>query len=118
MNKNTRILITGATGFIGRFLVQELCAKGYADIKATARRTSSIDSLKNKGVNIIFADITDKKSLDNIRGEYDVLFHCAGFVSDGNEKNLSNINIQGTKNVCQWSLAQDQKIYLFKFRSS
>jgi len=114
MDKNTRIIITGATGFIGRSLLSELLAKGYSDITAAARITSNVNSLKDKGINIVIADITDKKTFDCIAGEYDVLFHCAGFVNDNDEESLGNVNIHGTENICQWAFERKIKklIYL------
>lgn len=116
MDKNARILITGATGFIGRNLLFSLLAKGYSNITVTARVTSDVNFLKGKGINIVIADITDKKTLDCIGGEYDVLFHCAGFVNDGNEESLGSINIEGTENICQWAL--ERKIKKFIYLSS
>ncbi|MDD5665656.1 MAG: NAD-dependent epimerase/dehydratase family protein [Candidatus Omnitrophota bacterium] len=104
MNKDLRIFITGATGFIGRFLLSELFTRGYKNITVLARPTSNLGLLKAKDIQIILADITDKASLDNIKGSYDIVFHCAGFVNDGNEKILGNVNIRGTENICKWAL--------------
>lgn len=113
MNKNTPVLITGATGFIGRFLTQELCSRGYTDITAIVRRTSNTGFLKNKGVKIVLGDVADKESLGAVRGEYDVVFHCAGLVSDGNEKALSQVNILGTENVCRWAFERKIKRFIY-----
>ncbi|MDD4981428.1 MAG: NAD-dependent epimerase/dehydratase family protein [Candidatus Omnitrophica bacterium] len=113
MDKNTRILITGATGFIGIYLVLELLAKGYKNITATARQKSKKDFLKKNNINIVFADVTDKGSLSGIKGEYDVVFHCAGFVSDGNEKVLEDVNVRGTENICQWALERRIKKFIY-----
>lgn len=116
MDKNIRIFITGATGFIGRFLVEELYARGYKGITALARRTSNISFLKSKGIRIVFGDIADKKSIDGIAGEYDLVFHCAGFVSNSGKRNLAKINISGTENICQWAFRR--KIRKFIYLSS
>lgn len=106
MNKDSRIFVTGATGFIGRGLLVELFAKGYKNITVLARPTSNLGLLKNKDIRIIFGDVTDNTSLDKIKEGYDIVFHCAGFVNDGNEKVLGNVNIRGTENVCRWVLKQ------------
>ncbi|MBN2830890.1 MAG: NAD-dependent epimerase/dehydratase family protein [Candidatus Omnitrophica bacterium] len=116
MDKNTRILITGATGFIGRSLVKELCAKGYTDITAMVRRTSNAGFLKENDINTLLGDISDQNSLSIIKGKYDVLFHCAGFISDSNEKRLEDVNIRGTENVCNWAF--EHKIKKFIYLSS
>lgn len=116
MNKDSRIFVTGATGFIGRGLLAELFAKGYRNITVLARPTSNLGLLKNKDIRIIFGDVTDKISLDKIKESYDIVFHCAGFVNDGNEKVLGNVNIRGTENVCRWALKQ--KVWKLIYLSS
>jgi len=104
MNKDSRIFVTGATGFIGRGLLSELFAQGYKNITVLARPTSNLGLLKNKDIRIILGDVIDKVSLDKIKEGYDIVFHCAGFVNDGNEKVLGNVNVRGTENVCRWAL--------------
>ncbi|MFA5310937.1 MAG: NAD-dependent epimerase/dehydratase family protein [Candidatus Omnitrophota bacterium] len=113
MNKDLRIFITGATGFIGSFLLSELIAQGYSNITVLARPTSNLGLLRDKDIKIILADVTDKASLDNIEGGYDIVFHCAGFVNDGNEKVLGDVNIRGTENICRWALKQRIKKFIY-----
>ena len=68
MDENARILVTGATGFIGRFLLAELGGRGYTGITALARRTSDTGFPESMGIKIAFADITDRASLGAITG--------------------------------------------------
>lgn len=116
MDKKTRIFITGATGFIGRFLVEELCAQGYLDITVLVRRSSNTSFLRSKGAKFIFGDIADDSSVQGIPGGYDIVFHCAGFVSNSNQKILNGVNIRGTENLCRW--ASKHKIKKFIYLSS
>lgn len=110
--RDKKILITGATGFLGRFLVDELISKGYTDLTALARKTSDVSLLKEKKVGIIYADITDRPSLDAVRGSWDAVFHCAGFV--GNDaRTLERVNVLGTKNICRFALERGVKKFLY-----
>ncbi len=110
--RDKKILITGATGFLGRFLVDELVSKGYTDLTALARKTSDVSLLKEKKVGIIYADITDRPSLDAVRGSWDAVFHCAGFV--GNDaRALERVNVLGTKNICRFALERGVKKFLY-----
>jgi len=112
LDRDIKILITGATGFLGRFLVDELIAGGYTDLTALARNTSNVSPLKDKKVEIIYADITDRPSLDSVRGNWDVIFHCAGFV--GNDaQTLERINVIGTENICRFALERGVKKFLY-----
>jgi len=101
------ILVTGATGFIGRNLIEELSKhKGYT-IFCLVRHSSNIEPLKFYRVKFIYADITLKDTLDKITQKFDVIFHCAALVDDKNEEELYKVNVLGTENICQ--LAQRLK---------
>ena len=96
-----RTLITGATGFIGKRLLERLIEKKH-DVTCLARKTSNVAFLKEKGVPLITCDITDagqvEKAFDEASPE--VVFHCAARVKD-TEENLFKANALGTRNICQ-----------------
>lgn len=94
------ILITGATGFIGGYTAQELCAQGHA-VSALVRFPKKAFALEQQGISLISADITDKESLGRIQGPFDAVVHCAGYVQDSNKDLLYRINVEGTENICR-----------------
>ena len=110
------VLITGATGFIGRNLAEELSGKKGFNIFCLVRNDKKAESLKHLGVKFIYADITEKHTLMKIlRHKVDVVFHCAGYV--GNKKDLLYaVNVLGTENVCE--LAQRLNVERFVYLSS
>ena len=59
------ILVTGASGQLGRLVVDDLLTRGVpaADIVATARNTDSLADLAARGVDVRRADYTDPASL-------------------------------------------------------
>jgi UDP-glucose 4-epimerase len=83
--KPLRILVTGATGFLGTEVVS-LCKKKF-DVVACARKPK-------KGVKQ--TDITKPIKL---RGRFDVVIHLAGSKYSKNPKDYYKINTQGTINV-------------------
>jgi nucleoside-diphosphate-sugar epimerase len=95
-----KILVTGATGFIGGSIVEDLVKDGH-DVFALARKTSRIDHLSGLGVKLIAGDITDKDSLYAITGKFDAIFHCAAYVDNKNWKKLRLVNVIGTQSVCK-----------------
>lgn len=97
-----KILVTGATGFIGRNLVDEL-SKSSGTIFCLIRKTSDTSKLPAK-VRLIYADITDLKSLSTIDEEIDIIFHCAAYVDDNDREKLFKVNVEGTENVCKLAL--------------
>jgi NAD(P)H dehydrogenase (quinone) len=60
----SKILVTGATGNLGREVVNELLSKvNPSEISAMVRDTGKAENLKAKGINIIKGDYTDYQSL-------------------------------------------------------
>ena len=98
------VLVTGATGFIGRFLTQRLVEGDY-NVFALVRKFSQVDFLNSLGVNLIYGDITDEKSLRNISAhKIDVVFHCAAHGTHRNWGKLYAVNVIGTENICKLCL--------------
>jgi 2-alkyl-3-oxoalkanoate reductase len=91
------VLVTGATGFLGRRLVETFVERGYR-VRALARRSSSIERIKGAGAEIIFGDIVDAASLKPAFQDVDVVVHAAADTK-GAEDETKLSTIQGTKNV-------------------
>jgi NAD(P)H dehydrogenase (quinone) len=60
------VVVTGATGHLGRLVVESLLARGVpaAEITATGRSTEKIDDLAARGVQVVAVDYKDPASLD------------------------------------------------------
>ena len=88
------ILVTGATGFIGSKLVEELINKGY-DVTSLIRKGKKGNS-KSK---IIYGDLTDEKINFN-DNQFDCVFHLASHTPlEKNKKVLEKVNLEGTKKL-------------------
>ena len=61
--KDTRVVIVGATGYIGKFVVKESIKRGY-DTVAVVREGSAPRDDFFKGATVVTADVTDEASLD------------------------------------------------------
>ncbi|RKY34143.1 MAG: hypothetical protein DRP78_06985 [Candidatus Omnitrophota bacterium] len=99
------ILITGATGFIGRNLVQELAKSSENKLICLVRSKIKAKRLDLYGVRCIYADITQLPELEEKMTEnIDLIFHCAGYVSNKDKQKLDQVNVVGTENVCKLAL--------------
>ena len=88
------VLVTGATGFIGSRLVQELINKEY-DVTSLIRKGKEGNS-KSK---IIYGDLTDEK-IDFKKLEFDCVFHLASHTPlEKNKRILEKVNLDGTKKL-------------------
>ena len=86
------VLVTGATGYVGRHLVDFLLQKKY-EVYVLTRNKQSVFSGQNL-VHTIIGDITDDFALPN---GIQTIYHCAGVIYQKDE--MDKVNIQGTKNI-------------------
>jgi len=94
-----KILITGATGFIGRHLASRLLEDGYL-VSATARSEGDVNSLNQWGVNTTQIDLLLANDFQSLVRGHDCVIHCAAHVGLWAPKSLyENLNIQLTKQL-------------------
>ncbi len=105
-----RILITGATGFVGSYLTRLLVKEGYKNIVCLKRPTSRMDLVAEVQDKVTWAegDILDVPFLENIlRGhQIEQIYHCAAVVSfdPRDREEMYQINVVGTENVVNAAL--------------
>ncbi|MES2828678.1 MAG: NAD-dependent epimerase/dehydratase family protein [Bacteroidota bacterium] len=96
------ILITGATGFLGSELIQQLLSAGIR-VRALKREASKIPATLKGSQNIewVDADILDLAALEDAFENVTQVYHCAAFISfDPKDKlKLLSTNIEGTSNI-------------------
>ena len=92
-----KILVTGASGFLGTRLVELLAQKGYP-VRALVRKLSNTKKLKACGVEIFFGDVADLESLRPAFRGIDMVVHTAADTA-GNERDGEWSTIRGTRNV-------------------
>jgi nucleoside-diphosphate-sugar epimerase len=100
-----KILITGASGFIGGFLVEEALAKGW-DVWAGIRPDSSRRDLIHPALHFIDLNYDDTNSLsEQIKhqaaefGAWDYVIHCAGITKSAAKADFDRINNLYTRNL-------------------
>ncbi|MCP4652487.1 MAG: NAD(P)-dependent oxidoreductase [Candidatus Omnitrophica bacterium] len=99
------ILVTGATGFIGRNLVEELVKNSANNVFCLVRNTSNLKLLKHLRVEFIYSDIVDFESLKKtVTKKFDVVFHCAAYVGNSDKDRLYRDNVLGAENIFRLSL--------------
>ena len=95
-----KILITGASGFIGSFIVEEALRRGF-ETWAAVRKSSSREWLKDERINFIELNLSSKAQLvEQLKGKaFDYVVHAAGVTKCLNKADFRRINTEGTKNL-------------------
>ncbi|MBN1654392.1 MAG: SDR family NAD(P)-dependent oxidoreductase [Deltaproteobacteria bacterium] len=96
-----RALITGAGGFIGSFLIQELVKKGYL-VRALFLPGEDATKSEALGVEVARGDITSPETLSGIAADVDVVYHLAGRVLDwGPDRLFFETIVDGTRHLLE-----------------
>ncbi|MGQ0535845.1 MAG: SDR family oxidoreductase [Methanobacteriota archaeon] len=95
-----RVLVTGATGFIGSHVASRLVDDGH-EVHVLRRASSPSDLLSGIPVKEHQGDVTDAASLRRASAGVRAVFHVAGFVSlwRGHAEAMRRVNVEGTRNV-------------------
>jgi nucleoside-diphosphate-sugar epimerase len=96
----SRAIVTGATGFIGRHLVERLVATGI-DVRCLLHVDEGVDALSGLEVDYIRGDITRPETLANAFGGVDVVYHLAGKTLAFSARDFHRVNAEGTRHVAE-----------------
>jgi len=93
-----KVFLTGATGFVGGHLVDQLLAGGHT-IAALVRSPAKAASLKERGVTLIQGDLHHHAALREGAAQADVVIHVAALTGAVDEAEFLAANRDGTANV-------------------
>lgn len=107
-----KIFLTGASGFIGSHLAEELVEAGCS-VKAVGREKSDLSCAEQAGCEIIRTDLDDISSLKKAMKGCDVVIHAAAiFNFDVPMDVMRKVNVEGTENVCKAATQAGVKKFL------
>lgn len=95
------ILVTGATGFIGRTLIRQLSSIGYP-VRTLIRPSLRTPRLpKGVPVEVAVVSLADTRGLRAALRDVDIVFHLASAENQGSRGDLSTADIKGTENLVE-----------------
>jgi dihydroflavonol-4-reductase len=112
-----RALITGASGFVGSTLCEELIRRGY-EVQALMRKTSSRANLGEAKIIPVAGDLRDADSLLAAVKGVDVIFHVAGVVAAKSREDFFTANAIGTKNIVEAAKQSGERLKRLVYVSS
>lgn len=102
----SRFLITGATGLLGRCVINQLLEKGF-QVVATSRSIENRYDNSLKRLSAVAGDLTDNRFVEQQVDNADIIIHCAAKTTNwGTAAEFERANVLTTKNLvkaCQRS---------------
>jgi nucleoside-diphosphate-sugar epimerase len=109
-----KILVTGASGFIGGRFARHALEQGF-DVRVNGRRAEGVAHLVRRGAQFVAGDLTDANLVQRLCIGVDAVVHCAGAVGHwGRSEDFQRDNVQVTENVVEGCLKEQVRrlVYL------
>jgi 2-alkyl-3-oxoalkanoate reductase len=90
--------VTGATGFLGRYIVRALAAQGWR-VRILARRSTAHPQLGDLTLETVSGDLSDKRALRELVDGADTIIHAAGLVKAPSSAAFRAVNVSGAANL-------------------
>jgi nucleoside-diphosphate-sugar epimerase len=101
-----KILVTGASGFIGGRFARFALEQGLS-VRVNGRRAQSVEHLVRRGAEFIQGDLLDPQLVRELCHDVDAVVHCAGAVGVwGRKQDFLLGNVQVTENIVEGCLKQ------------
>ena len=114
-----KILVTGASGFIGSFIVEEALRRGM-ETWAAVRGSSKRDFLQDERIHFIELNLSSQQQLEEQLHDhqFDYVVHAAGVTKCLNSQDFYKINTEGTKNLVRALINLKMPLKRFVYISS
>ena len=110
-SKNKTVLVTGAAGFLGSTIVNQLIENDYKVI-ALVRKSSNSKHLKDSRIQIENGDVRDSNFLSELVRRVDYVVHAAATFS-GDWDYFYRVNVQSTDNLLQYSVKNKLEKFIY-----
>ena len=96
----SEVLVTGATGFLGRHLIKDLIDRGL-QVSVLVRKSSDLSFIGDKPLKVFYGDVNDPSSLLAATRNKERVYHLAGLVAYKKEEHslMEKVNVQGTAHI-------------------
>lgn len=122
MAEGKKIFVTGASGFIGKHLVEQAVKQGF-EVYAMVRKSSDTSQLKH--AHLVYGDVTSEESMRSIFSNFssqnikiDCVVHAAALTKSNSKQAFYNTNYEGTEKLLRVMQSENIKPERIIFLSS
>lgn len=110
--RDRRVLITGATGFIGGRLAEVLSLRDGWKVRALVHNPGHASRLARLPVEMMMGDLDSPEDASRAAEGCDAIVHCAIGTDWGNRKRIFDINVGGTERLARAALARNVRRFV------
>src|SRR5258708_33722515 len=92
------VAITGATGFLGRYIVRAFAGSGWR-VRMPARGPVDQPQLAGLQLEVVLGDLSNQQALRTLVDGADVIVHAAGLIKARTPAAFEAVNVRGTANL-------------------
>lgn len=108
-----KILVTGASGFLGGYVIKRLLEKGF-NVRGTYRTPEKEGKLVNMGIEVVHMDLSMPEIFPNILRGIDAIIHLAAYYTfTGKSVLYRKINVEGTRLLAEAALKTGVKRFIY-----
>ena len=107
-----RVLVAGATGYLGGFVARELKARGYL-VRALARSVEKLDRIRGSLDEIFEGEITRPETLDRVCDGIGIVFSSIGITRQRDGLTFRDVDYQGNKNLLEVALRAGVRKFIY-----
>jgi uncharacterized protein YbjT (DUF2867 family) len=93
-----KVLVAGATGYLGKFVVRALKAKGYW-VRALGRSAERLAAIEEYADELFIGEVTDPDSLSGLCDGIDIVFSSVGITRQKDGLTYNDVDYQGNRNL-------------------
>lgn len=107
-----KVLVAGATGYLGRYVIKELKKKGYS-VRALTRDKNQLVDLNIYVDEVFEAEVTKPETLISICEDVDFVISSIGITRQKNGLSYLDVDYQGNKNILEEAQRSNSSKFIF-----
>lgn len=107
-----RVLVAGASGYLGGFVVREFKSRGYF-VRALARSAAKLKSIGDSMDEAVEAEVTQPQTLAHVCDGVDVVFSSIGITRQKDGLTFRDVDYQGNKNLLDAALRASVRKFVY-----